>query len=242
MPTFRHGRGTKVFVDEEDLSGYFREATVSRAVDTAETSAYGTFDKTFVVGQVASTVTLAGMFDGSADAVDEELSAVVGQEADVLVSYCPEGAIVGRRCVLLAGKESTYDVSSPVTDVVAVSASFQGSGATRGGHQLHNHATAESAAGDSGSGIDNGAASTTGGVGHLHVTANSRNGASTIKVQHSVDNAVYTDLITFASVGAATKVGERVEVAGTVNRYVRGQWTPGGATGSISFSIGFARK
>ncbi|MGH3848414.1 MAG: hypothetical protein ACRDRT_01700, partial [Pseudonocardiaceae bacterium] len=98
--------------------------------------------------------------------------------------------------------------------------------------------SAETTSGN-GTSIDNAAASTTGGVGHLHVSAATA-GPHVIKVQHSVDNSVWADLITFASVTGATQ--ERVAIAGTVNRYTRGNHTPGGGSPSVTFATVFARR
>jgi hypothetical protein len=88
--------------------------------------------------------------------------------------------------------------------------------------------------------VDETAATTGGAVAHLHVTA--FDGTSvTITVQHSEDNSVWVDLLTFTAVTGVTK--ERVELAAgtTVNRYVRaiisaGTWT------SVTFTVAFARR
>lgn len=86
---------------------------------------------------------------------------------------------------------------------------------------------------------DNGASTANGGAGYLQVTAYSGFTTVVVKVRHSVDDIVYADLITFATVTAAP-VGERVTVAGTVNRHLAASWTVTG-TGSITFMVGFAR-
>jgi hypothetical protein len=95
-----------------------------------------------------------------------------------------------------------------------------------------------------GTNVDNTAPSTNGGVAHLHVTANTRNGATTFKVQHSTDNSTWVDLVTFTSVTAATTGAQRVEVASgtTVQRHLRAQATTAGTTGSITYTVSFARR
>jgi hypothetical protein len=242
VPTFRHGRGTFVLVDKYDLTTYLREAGVASTVDLAETSAFGTFDKTFVVGMRERRLSLAGMFDGSVNAVDAVLNTILGQEAAVVCTYAPEGLTVGRRTYLIQSEETSHEVSSPITDVVAVSAELQGT--DTGGHGVALHAlTAETGTGNSVS-VDNGAATTLGSVGHLHVTANDRNaGSILIKIQHSTDDAAWADLITFTSVAFAVTTSERLTTSTTVNRYLRAQWTvTGGATGGYTFHVSGARK
>jgi hypothetical protein len=51
----------------------------------------------------------------------------------------------------------------------------------------------------------------------------------TWKVQHSVDNSVWIDLMTFTLANDATS--ERETVSGTVNRYLRAIRTVGGSGG-----------
>jgi L-alanine-DL-glutamate epimerase-like enolase superfamily enzyme len=77
---------------------------------------------------------------------------------------------------------------------------------------------------------------------YLHVTANSRTAGSVFKVQHSSDNTTFADLITFATVATTLTGAEKIEVTGTVNRYVRASFAPGGSTGSITYSLAFARR
>jgi len=94
-------------------------------------------------------------------------------------------------------------------------------------------------------GVDNAAASTNGGVAHLHVTTNTRNGAITVKVQHSSNNSTWADLFTFTATTSATTTSERIEVAaGTaVNRYLRANVSGfAGSSGTATITVGFARR
>lgn len=242
MPTFRHGRGTALLLDDEDVSVFFREAAINRTVDLAETSTYGTFDKTYVVGMRDATFTLAGLFSGGSDEIDAQLAGIIGQEAEYAFTYAPEGLTLGRRLYVAAVDNINYEVSSPLTDMVGTSAEFQASGGAFGGVSLH-ALTSESTT-NNGTSVDNGASSAQGGIATLHLTANNRDaGSILVKVQHSTDNSVWNDLITFSSVNFAVTSGQVLSVAGTVNRYTRAQWTvTGGTTGGYTFAVGFARK
>lgn len=236
----RHGKYTGVFYDAADLSPYFKEAGVSRKADVAETSAFGSSAKTYVVGLVEGGMSASGMFEGAEDAVDDRMNSVLGVETPSIATFCPDGVVIGRACHSAQVRAASYEVSSPVNDVVAVSTEMQADGAVLRGVLLGARTAASSTA--DGASSDNGAASTDGGAGFLHVTANTRDGASTIKVQHSVDNSVFVDLITFTSVPASTTASERIATTGTVNRYVRARHTPGGSTGSITYTLAFARN
>lgn len=240
MPTFRHGRGTEILLDDEDVAQYFREAGLNRSVDLAETSAFGTFDKTFVVGMREGRLTVAGMFSGGADEINEQLDALLGQEAAVPITYGPEGVAFGRRTYIGSTEEVTYDISSPYNDMVATSAEFVYSGGAFGGFSFHAK-TAETANGNS-TNIDHGAATAFGAMAALHVPTNTRNGALDVKIQHSVDNSVWVDLITFSTVTASTTAAQVASSTGNVNRHLRALWTIGGSTGSVTFVVSAARK
>jgi hypothetical protein len=71
MPTFVHGKGTGVLLDEFDLSTYFNSADMSRTTDTAETTAFGSTSKSYIVGLSDGTLSLSGMFSQDADGSDE---------------------------------------------------------------------------------------------------------------------------------------------------------------------------
>ena len=76
----------------------------------------------------------------------------------------------------------------------------------------------------------------------LSVPANTRNGNVTVKIQASADNSTFTDLVTFAVVTSTTKTSERVEVAGTVARYLRVSYTVAGSTGTATPTVAFSRR
>jgi hypothetical protein len=239
---FLHGKGTAVLYRQYDLSSYFNDASVSRSMEPAETTAFGASSKTYIVGLKDGTVSLNGMFDGSANAVDEVLQARLGTEDGGLVTICYGGATAGNRVSISKVETTSYDVSAPVGDVVAASAEFQSDSGIDNGIALTGLA-AVSATGN-GTSQDNSASTANGGVASLHVTANSHDGGTTVKVQHSADNSTWADLATFTAVSASTTTSERVEVAAgtTVNRYLRANYTLAGASGSITFILSFARR
>jgi len=240
MP-FRHGRGTGLLLGDEDVARFFREAGVNRGVDLAETSAFGTFDKTFVVGMREGRFPLAGMFAGDADEITQQLDALLGQETPEPMTYGPEGFAFGRRTYHATIEETTHEVSSPYNDMVAATAEMVSTGGVFPGVSFHDLLVGETANGNSAS-VDNGASSAFGASAVFHVPTNTRNGATVGKIQHSVDDSVWVDLITFTSVPATTTTAEILSVAGTVNRYLRGLWTIAGATGSVFFHLSAARK
>lgn len=237
MP-FVHAKGTAVLLDERELSGFFNATDLSGDGEIAETTTYGAAGdaKTFIRGLNSGTVTLGGFYD-SAAAADGELSTNRTSELSQLVTIGPEGLAIGKVVRLLASRETSYVVSSPVTDVVAISVDLTVDGILDRGVSLHDLVAEEATANFAS--VDNGASTAAGGLGQLHVTGFSGFTNVIVRVQHSVDNVVFTDLITFATVTGA--ISERVTLAGTINRFLRATLTVIGV-GSVIFQISFGRQ
>jgi hypothetical protein len=243
--SFRHGKSTKILVNEYDLSAYFRDASFASSVETAETTTYGAAGgaKTYVTGLNDATISMSGLFDGDAAAIDEVLTGILGSSTDANFTIAADGGMtLGARCVSGQAIETKYEVKAPVADVVTTSADFQAD-ASVGRAVILAPLSSVSATGN-GSSVDNGTATTNGGIAVLHVTANTRNGTIIVKVQHSSDNSTFTDLATFATVATTTKTSERVSVAlgTTVNRYLRVSYTVAGSSGSATIAATFGRR
>jgi hypothetical protein len=241
MPTFRHGKSIKVFVDEFDFSSYFNDVSASTMVETAETSTFGSDAKEYIPGLKDGTVSLSGMFEGTEDVgTDDYFSAVLGTATKQKVIVAPEGHGLGGRAVMLESDATSYEVSGAIADVVQASAEFQSSEGVEHGVILSSGAAVSSTG--NGTGVDNGAATTNGGVGYLSVPVNTRNGNVTVKIAASADNSTFADLVTFTVVSSATKTSERVEVTGTVARYLRVSYTVAGSTGTATPIVAFSRR
>ena len=240
MPTFAHGKNVNVFINEFDFSTYFNDVSATTSVETAEVSAFGSNAKEYIVGLLDGTVSLSGMFDGTATGTDVVFSAVLGSTTKQNVIVAPSGHSNGASAIVLEADDTSYEVSGAVADVVQTSAEFQSSDGVEHGKILSS-GTAISSTGN-GTSVDNALSSTNGGVGFLSVPTNTRNGNITVKVQQSADNSTFTDLITFTVVTSTQKTFQRVEVTGTVARYLRVNYTVAGSTGSATPVVAFARR
>ena len=239
---FIHGKGTIVLCNQFNLSSFFNEASVARSVETAETTTFSKSAKTYITGLQDATLSLSGLFDGAADATDEELTNVLGSNTGMVITVAPSGTLViGDRTLSMTGKLTSYEISAPVGDVVSASSEFQADEGVGAGVSLH-ALSAETATVSSAS-VDNAASTADGGFATLHVTANTNNNSGVFKVQHSADNSTWADLVTFSTVATTVKTAERITVASgtTVNRYIRSTFTTAG-TGSTTYHINFARR
>ena len=249
MPTFIHGKNTAVYIDEFDLTSYFNDTSIAIDNDVSETTAFGDTNKSFILGTRGGTLSMSGMWAADTDGSDEELQALLGNSTTPIITVREGAAAIGSRAVIAQANETSYAITNPIADVVTISADFECTPnqvsnltfALAGGVQLT--AGASIAHGSLGnlSSVDNGASSANGGAGTLHIPTNTVNGNTTIKIQHSADNASFADLITFTVVGASTKTSELKAVSGTVNRYLRASASTAGSSGSITFMIAFAR-
>jgi len=249
MPTFIHGKGTAVMLDEFDLSAYFNAADVAHSTETAETTAFGQSAKSYIVGLRDGTLSMSGMWAADTDGSDEELSAILGATTTPIVTVQYDSGTIGNRATLAKAHSTSYSISSPVADVVTVTADFNAS--TDGtanvtlsiaqGVQLTTGASiAFGSLGDLAS-VDNSASSANGGMGNLHVVANTLDADCTIKIQDSADDATFADLITFSTVSSATATSEQKAVTGTVAQYLRATASSAATSGAITFHIAFAR-
>lgn len=249
MPTFRHGKSTKVYFDQYDLSPYLNDISSQQSADASETTAFGQSAKTYIAGLQDAKLTAKGMFDGvSADGTDVVLPPTLGATSDSTVSYFPDGftdAVGGScRAAKLARVLSTsYEVSSPVADIVSISLEMQADGLVDDGCLFFADKSVSTATTTNSGSVDNTSSTANGAVANLHVTANAATGNTTFKIQHSADNSTFADLGTFTVVPTVTKTSERLTIATgtTVNRYVRAQAVTAN-TGAVTFTIAFARR
>lgn len=243
MPTFRHGKNVNIFIDEFDFSTYFNDVSASTSVDTAETSAFGTSAKTYVVGHRDGTVSLSGMFESTTSVgTDQFFANALNSATKIKLIVAPEGHSNGAGAIMLQADDTSYEISSAIADIVQASAEFQSTDAVEHGKILSSGSTVTATG--NGTSVDNGTSTANGGAGFLSVPVNTRNGNITVKIQHSADNSTFADLITFTVVSSTSKTSQRVEVASgtTINRYLRVNYTVAGSTGSATPVVAFTRR
>lgn len=239
---FVHGKSSRVLLDDFVLSGYLRGWDHNSEREMADSTVLTDSGHRFLPGLDTGSLTLDGLFDDSAAAggLDETLNTAKGAATASVITAAPDGFALGKRVVSIEARENSFAYASPVADVVSLQAGWVSEGQVDSGVSLHDLTAVTATA--NGSSSDNAASSANGAVGALHVTANTRDGDTTLKIQDSADNSTWADLITFTVVGATTTTAERSSVTGTVDRYVRAVWTLAGTTGSITFVVALSRR
>jgi hypothetical protein len=238
---FLHGKSATILFGQRSLSEFLNEVSIARTVETGETTNFRAAGfKTYVTGLQDAALSLSGMFDGSAGAVDQTLQAAFTSDLRDPVSVSPEFEKVGAIAYLVDAHTGSYDVTSPVADVVSISSDIQAEGRIDRGVFLTDGSAISATS--SGASFDSGAGSTNGAIAHLHISNNDRDGTVTATIQSSADNVTWVDLSASLTVSASTTGTLRAVAAGTINRYLRVNYTVAGSTGSATVHVALARR
>lgn len=129
MP-FVHGKSGAFLLDNAagslvNISAYLDNISFPQTVETGETTVFGNASKTYVVGLKDSTISLSGKWDSVADA---QFAATFGQAATLTFEYGPAGNAASSikytgECIC-----TSYEVTTPVADVVTFSMELQVTG------------------------------------------------------------------------------------------------------------------
>ena len=251
MPTFIHGKGTKVYVDEFSMSPWINSAEMTMSTDTAEVTSFDSTSRAYIKGLSDGTISLSGMWSADTDGSDEELHALLGNATTPLISVHEGGDAIGNGSIIARAHEVNYSISNPVSDVSTITADFNSSAdnqpdfyGIRSGVQLTAGASIDYNALGNLTGHNHGSQTTGGGMAIIHVPTNSiGGGATTIKVQHDASSGFGSaaDLVSFTNVAASTKTSELVAISGTIKQYVRVTASTAGSSGSITFMVSLAR-
>lgn len=239
MTTYVHGKNSAFLHGAYRLSPWINSVKTTQTTQAADTSHFESNSKTYIVGQNDGTITFAGLYDGTTGAINDVMSAAIQSGVVTPVTFTPEGVSVGAAAVLALSESTTYDIENKVSDVEAINGTVQVTGGITPGVLLSD-ASDISASTDFDS-VDLGAGSTLGARSFLHVITNTSDDDFDAVVQHSTDNTVWVDLITFTTVPTVTTSSEYLSVTGAVNRYVRLHTTLSGSDG-VTAIVGFARN
>lgn len=243
MATFGSDDVAFLLIDGYSVLGVTTQITYGKEAVAEETHALGDawVEHTYV-GLRRASLTQNGFFDDAANGVNDALVSQMGTARVLCLGV--EGNTLGEAFTGFAGAmQMSFERVASRGELHKANAAYQGSGAVEEGIILHIH-QAETGATLNGTNVDNGASSANGASGYLQVSALALGGYTNavLKIQHSVDNSVWVDLISFVVVTAAPNA-QRLTVAGTVNRHLRATlaYTGAGAGQSITYMVGAVR-
>lgn len=135
MPTFKHGKNAHFALDGTAgslvvISDTLNEVSLPREIETAETTAFGDGDKTYITGLGDATISLSGMFDST---VDTQIAGNIanlksGSVSSLSFEYGPSGSAASSPKLTGEALVTSYEVSSPVGDVITYSLELQVTG------------------------------------------------------------------------------------------------------------------
>jgi hypothetical protein len=221
------------------MSPYLRNIQAPFTVDTAETSTFGNTFKTYVPGLTDGSLSLDGIYDGAANAVDFVFDAALAGVGTDRFTVLIQGDTLGASGFGFESTTTNYQVTAGIGDVAQVTLQAQNNMGKERGIVLHplTQETADSAGSTS---VDQTTVSTTTGwSAYLHITQAAATMTS-VEIQDSADNAAFLD-ITGAAFTTLTAVSSQRIVSApgaTVRRYVRLQWD---LTTNATFHVLFCR-
>jgi hypothetical protein len=213
----KSGLGNNLFIHGYDLSGdvgSIGAITSTRGIQDVTSINKSAHERLLTTSD--SGIDFNSFFNDAALAEHAALSNLA--TTDKVVTFLM-GSTLGDSACGMVGKQLNYDGSRTADGGLTFTASIQGSAGTplewgisgTAGKVTHSSAT------NIGS-IDNSASTSNDASAYLQVFAVS-SGTCIVKVQHSSNDASWSDLITFT--GATGITAERATASGTINRYLR---------------------
>ena len=236
-----HGRHTGVYFNGVDLTSVLNEAELSVDAETADVTTFATTGwRDHIGGLLGATFSSSGFYDPVVTAPRDSLTVETG-----VLTYCPGGrSAVGDLARLHIVLGTSYAESSSLEDAVAIAWEALVTGPIAFGYLLH--PLAEDTNNTTGSGKDDGAATSTGWSAHLHVTAVD-GGSWVVKLEDSANGSDWADVTGGAFTAKTAAGGERLLSASattTLRRHVRytATRTGGSAGNGITFALAIARS
>jgi hypothetical protein len=227
--SFIHGKNAEAWLDGTDVSEYLNNLETAADVETAETTTFKKSWKTHIAGAAAGVISAAGFYDPTMGEIRDALQTVK------TITVGPGGAeTVGDLVRMAAVRTTSYVESSKIGGAVAFTWAVNSDGIDFG-RVLH-PMNQEMATGD-GSAVDDGASSADGAVVHLHLTGGTLTSLD-VDIEDSSDGSIWVPLDSFTQM--TTTGAQRLEIAGTVQRYVRATWTLVGT--NATFGVALARR
>ena len=127
---FVHGKSTNFTLDDtsgsvRDISAFVNNVDFPETTETAETTAFGSTAKSYIVGLTDSTISVSGMWDSTLDGY----IAGGAEPASRSFVFGPAGSTASNVKYTGEAIVTSYSISNPVGDVVTFSLDLQVTGA-----------------------------------------------------------------------------------------------------------------
>ena len=231
---------TRILVGGYNLSPVSNNLEIGHAFDTHDVAGFECIHH-FIPGQEMISFTHGGLFEQ--DTAHAALKVTGGEQMVTTLVGQNAAPVVGDPAHIFYSWEGQYNVSPATSAAVPFNAAYMAKGDRAGGWGIALAPIITITNTTDGTGVDNGAGTSNGGIASLHVLLAAATDTYVVKVQHSTDDITYADLATFSLDGSAIGAEFELVAAGTtVNRYVRYQATRTGSAGDdLTLAVAFAR-
>lgn len=238
MP-FASAQVSRLYVGLLQFSGYTKGYNLAYQSEMLDVTVLTSTSKEFIPGQESATFNVDMLLDNAATASSQFGILYTAKSTPQVVTLAPSGTARGAETWQVQSNELNFNTTAAAADVVSATVAFQSDGLVDPGVVIDPETAIT--VDTNGTSVDNTAATSNGGVAHLHVTAYSGLTSNSIILEHSTNNSVWTTLATFTLVTGTGS--ERLVVAPgtTVNRYLRIRDDVTG-TGSCTRFVSFARR
>jgi hypothetical protein len=238
------GDHVQVLVNGYELTGDSQRVMMNDLRDVYDVTAFGDDVHNVIPGLRASSIAHEGYMNAAAARshpvmkgvdVDSVISVLLGQNA---------APLVGDPAYSLVSLQGRYATMPEVNRHIPFMALFANKGSSSGLWGVTLAPPTSFTNTTNGTAVDNGAASSNGGVGALHVLQAAASDTYSITIEGSTTGAFggeQTTLLTFTLNGAALN-SQRLPIAGTIPRYTRWRAVRTGSAGNtVRLSITLAR-
>lgn len=238
MP-FASAQVSRLYVGLLQFSGYTKGYNLAYQSEMLDVTVLTSTSKEFIPGQESATFNVDMLLDNAATASSQFGILYTAKSTPQVVTLAPSGTARGAETWQVQSNELNFSTTAAAAIVVNATVAFQSDGLVDPGVVIDPETAIT--VDTNGTSVDNTAATSNGGVAHLHVTAYSGLTSNSIILEHSTNNSVWTTLATFTLVTGTGS--ERLVVAPgtTVNRYLRIRDDVTG-TGSCTRFVSFARR
>lgn len=235
MP-FKHGRLAELWLGGQDVSTFFMNADLESVVETTESSTFKATWKSFLPGTAIAKLVTNGYFDSTLTNV----RATLGVAAGAVVTFAPAGAVaIGDLTRGILVNSTKYREGAKINSLVTFDWDVDSSATVAYGVCLHvMQSEAVGTITGTGDGVMTSAASTTGAIATLHVTAMTGGDTHNFKLQDATTiGGAYTDIASGAF-AAVTAVGaQRLVIPGTIRQFVRAQAVIAGHAATYGITV-----
>lgn len=227
-----HGKAAKFYAHGRDLTNYLRSISGEVAVPAEDATTLGHNSMVYLAGKLHDgKLSMEGLFDGTANAIDAILEAALGSTTKKVVTWLPVGDGFGYGAKGFYTDQTSYNVTAPTPGLSTIAADVQSSAGME--NLIVIHALAQRTGDGNGTATDLAGAALT--VPNWNccwqVTALSA-GTVDLFLEDSADNITFATVETFNLAAAAAPTGVHMPIAvttATLRRYVRVRWNGLGA-------------